>query len=155
MDFDAAFDRLLGHEGGYVNDPRDPGGETRFGVSKRSYPGEDIRNLTVGRAKAIYLRDYWAPMHCDDLPEDVRFELFDMAVNMGVKTATKCLQAAVGAPEDGVVGPVTLRALATAHPAWLLRSIQARRLLAYTDTKAWDTFGRGWVRRVAKNMLEA
>ena len=82
MNFDAAFKRLIGHEGGYVNHPSDPGGATNFGISKRSYPGEDIAGMTLERAKTIYKRDFWGPAACDALPDAVRFDVFDMAVNM-------------------------------------------------------------------------
>src|SRR5690349_449891 len=116
MNFDQAFEALLGHEGGYVNNPADPGGETKFGISKRAYPGEDIRNLTLDRAKAIYLRDYWGPAGCDAAPDAIRFDLFDMAVNSGIKAAMKCLQKAAGCGEDGILGPQTQRAVAAMDP---------------------------------------
>ena len=73
MTFDEAFLRLIGHEGGYVADSRDPGGETKFGISRRSYPGEDIKgNLTLARAKTIYARDFWGPAGCDAVPDGIR-----------------------------------------------------------------------------------
>ena len=101
MDFNAAFDRLIGHEGGYVNHPSDPGGETKYGISRRSYPGEDIAGLTLERAKLIYARDFWGPAGCDVVPDAAKFELFDMAVNSGVKAAVRNLQRAVGETDDG------------------------------------------------------
>ena len=96
MNFDAAFLKLLGHEGGYVNHKADPGGETNFGISKRSYPGEDIKGMTVERAKFIYHRDYWGPAGCDAVPDGLRFDLFDMAVNSGVISCA-VMDAATGA----------------------------------------------------------
>jgi lysozyme family protein len=155
MDFDAAFERLIGHEGGYVNDPRDPGGETKFGISKRAYPGEDIASLTLDRAKAIYRRDYWGPAGCDAVPDAIRFDLFDMAVNAGVKPAVRTLQGAVGADADGVLGPKTLMAVNSADAGKLLARFNGQRLKMLADLPTWDRFGRGWARRIASNLLEA
>ena len=154
MDFDTAFEKLIGHEGGYVNDPVDPGGETKYGISKRAYPTEDIANLTLERAKQLYLRDYWAPAGCDSVPQQLRFDLLDMAVNAGVKAAIKALQHAVSETEDGILGPRTLQAIQSA-PAWrILMRFYAARLVLYTkaDDARWGRFGRGWIRRVAQNM---
>lgn len=116
MTFDEAFRILIGHEGGYVNDPRDPGGETKFGISKRAYPNEDIRNLTIERARAIYYRDYWIRSGCERAPEAMRFDLFDTAVNSGLSRAVRLLQLAAGVEDDGEIGPVTLKALRDAIP---------------------------------------
>jgi lysozyme family protein len=153
MDFNTAFDRLLAHEGGYVNDPRDAGGETRFGISARAYPQENIAGMTIERAREIYRRDYWGPMQCEQMPAALRFELFDMAVNMGRFKAVTLLQDAVGAADDGILGPDTLRRLQGADPQWILRRLQGARLDAYTRAKSWPVFGTGWVRRVARNMM--
>jgi lysozyme family protein len=150
--FDEAFKVLIGHEGGYVNDPRDPGGETKFGISKRAHPKEDIRNMTLGRAKAIYLADYWTPAGCDRLPPDIAFDLFDTAVNSGVRTAVMMLQEAVGATKDGAVGPVTISKAKALNPYALRCMFNAIRLKFMTDTRVWQTFGRGWARRIASNL---
>lgn len=155
MDFDQAFNRLLGHEGGLVDDPRDAGGQTKYGISKRAYPGEDIAGMTIERAGRLYRRDYWGPAGCDAWPGALKFEVFDTAVNMGVGAAIRMLQRAVGAAEDGVIGPQTLMRVQSADPAWVLRRLQGARLDAYTKLKTWPVFGAGWVRRVAKNMMEA
>jgi len=153
MTFDEAFERLIGHEGGYVNDPRDPGGETRYGVSKRAYPGEDIRNLTLERAKAIYLRDYWGPAGCDAVPRPVEFDLFDMAVNAGVKAAIRTLQAACDETVDGVLGPRTLQAAQSMDPYRLLARFDGIRLDLLNDNpQLWASFGRGWAQRIAENL---
>lgn len=87
--FENAVAFVLHHEGGYVNDPKDPGGETKFGISKRSYPNEDIANLTVDRAKEIYKRDYWVKAGCDALSDPLALVHFDTAVNCGLGTATR------------------------------------------------------------------
>jgi len=152
MNFDQAFERLLGHEGGYVNDPRDPGGETNWGVSKRSYPNVDIKALTQDDAKAIYRRDFWAPVRADELPDGVRFDVFDAAVNSGASQAAKWLQRAVGANPDGVIGAQTIAAARVAGPQ-LAAHFNGYRLQFYTDNGNWATFGKGWARRVAKNLL--
>jgi lysozyme family protein len=155
MNFDAAFEKLLGHEGGYVNNPADPGGETKFGISKRSYPAEDIAGLTIDRAKAIYLRDYWGPAGCDALPDAIRFDVFDTAVNSGVRTAVKLLQRAVGETEDGVIGPRTLQAVGSMTGPRLAARFNGARLAYMTDVPAWTSFGRGWARRIAANLQGA
>lgn len=83
MSFQQAFQIVIGHEGGYVNDPVDPGGETKYGISKRSYPDVDIPNLTLEKAQAIYERDYWLKCGCDKLPHPMNIIIFDSAVNHG------------------------------------------------------------------------
>lgn len=153
MTFDEAFERLIGHEGGYVNDPTDPGGETKYGVSRSSYPGEDIPNMTLDRAKAIYRRDYWGPAGCESVPDAVKFDLFDMAVNSGVKTAVKTLQTAVFADPDGVIGPRTLMGISTMSKDCLIRRFNGLRLQLMTRLKNWPDHGRGWANRIAANLL--
>lgn len=157
MKFDRAFEILVDpqHEGAYVNDPKDPGGETKFGVSKRSYPGEDIANLTLERAKQIYARDFWGPAGCDAVPDLVKYQLFDMAVNMGPKTSIKLLQRAVGAADDGILGPKTLQRVQSAGDAWLLRRLQAAAIRYYATLPTWPAYGRGWMNRLATNMENA
>lgn len=155
MDFDRAFELLIGHEGGYSNDARDPGGETKFGVSKRSYPTEDIKALTLDRAKAIYRKDFWGPAGCDAVPDAVKFDLFDTAVNSGASRAIKLLQAAVGALEDGQLGPKTLQAVNSMPSGTLLARYNGHRLKFMTDTPQWATFSKGWARRIAENLSRA
>lgn len=152
MNFDEAFEKLIGHEGGYTAGVGDPGGETKYGISKRSYPGEDIKNLTLDRAKAIYRRDYWGPAGCDAVPDAVRFDLFDMAVNSGVKTAVKTLQAVVGEIEDGIIGPRTLQAISSMPAMRLCARFNGHRLAFMADLANWPAHGRGWARRIATNL---
>lgn len=156
MNFDDAFDRLLGHEGGYVNDPRDPGGETNWGISKRAYPNVDIKSLTKEAAKTIYRRDYWTPVRADELPDSVRFDVFDAAVNHGVLQSAKWLQRAAGAQPDGVIGAQTVASARAAGPQ-LAAHFNGYRLQFYTDSANWAVYGKGWTRRVAANLqrLEA
>ena len=153
MNFDQAFERLRGHEGGYVNDGRDAGGETNFGISKRSYPNEDIRGMTLARAKAIYYRDFWMPARCDTLPEGIRFDVFDMAVNSGTSAAIRVVQRAAGALPDGVIGPQTLAAIAAMEPARLGARFSGARLAFMAELPSWPAFGRGWCRRIAANLM--
>jgi lysozyme family protein len=155
MDFDASFDRLIGHEGGYVNDPQDPGGETRYGVSKRQYPSEDIKSLTLARAKEIYRRDYWGPAGCDAVPEALKFDLFDTAVNAGVEQAILFLQRCVGEVDDGILGPRTLQAVQSMNPWRLFARFNGHRLDHLNDLKHWPRYGRGWAQRIAENLKAA
>lgn len=152
MTFDEAFEALIGHEGGYVNCRVDPGGETKFGISKRSYPGEDIAGLTLERAKAIYLRDFWGPAGCDALPDAMRLQVFDMAVNSGVRPAIKALQESVGETVDGVLGPLTLQAVQSTPATRLIARFNGARLALLADLPTWPSFGRGWARRIADNL---
>lgn len=153
MDFDASFTALIGNEGGYINNPRDPGGETNFGISKRSYPGEDIAGMTLERAKSIYRHDYWGPAGCDAVPDSMKFHLFDTAVNQGVRTAVRVVQNAVGEVPDGILGPLTLQAIASMESNKAVLRFTAARLIAYTSTPGWADFGKGWVNRVAANLM--
>jgi lysozyme family protein len=151
--FDQAFDKLISHEGAYIFDPRDPGGETKFGVSKRSYPTLDIRGLTLADAKAIYRRDFWDRAQCDRLPPDLAFDVFDAAVNSGIGQSIRWLQRALGVADDGVVGPLTMAHIQRETDT---SAIQARfnghRLEFMTKLSTWDTFGKGWARRIATNL---
>lgn len=155
MNFDEAFKTLIGHEGGYVDHPADPGGATNFGISKRSYPGEDIRGMTLERAKAIYLRDYWQMAGCDYVPDKLRFSLFDMAVNSGVKQSIMTLQRAVGADADGVLGPKTMMLLSNMPPAQFIARFNGYRLQFMSALPTWPAFGRGWANRIAQNLMQA
>lgn len=154
MNFDTAFERLIGHEGGYVNNPADPGGETKFGISKRAHPGENIAGMTLERAKAIYLHEYWGPAGCDVVPDAIRFDLFDMAVNSGTKQAAKTLQAAVGAVPDGIIGPRTLQAVNSMPATRVLARFNGVRLDFMTRLPNWPNASRGWARRIATNLME-
>jgi lysozyme family protein len=153
MKFDQAFDKLIGHEGGYTPGKGDPGGETCWGISKRSYPKLDIASLTQADAKAIYLRDYWRPAGCDLVPPAIAFDLFDMAVNSGVTRAVKTLQRTVGTVEDGKLGPLTLAAAAKLDPARAVARFNGVRLAFMVGLDVWPTFSRGWALRIADNLM--
>lgn len=154
-DYDTAMKRLLPHEGGYVNDPKDPGGETKFGISKRSYPKVDIKNLTWDQAKAIYKRDFWDKIQGDKLPMVVAYQLVDAAINSGIDRASRWVQRAVGATQDGDIGPATLAALKATDPNDVVFRFLGFRLQSMTDLPIWDRFGKGWARRIAANLLYA
>ena len=148
--FDQAFDRLMAHEGGYTNNPADPGGETNWGISKRSYPNVDIKNLTRDQAAAIYLRDFWQPL--GDAPPAVKFQAFDFAVNSGIQTAVRKLQAAIGVADDGHWGPLSAAKLASMDVNDVLLRYVAQRLRFWVKCSAWPTMGAGWVNRAAGNL---
>lgn len=155
--FERYINRVLSHEGGYVNNPKDPGGETRWGISKRSYPNVDIKNLTRGAAIELYRRDFWIKPKIAELPAPLAFQVFDAAVNSGTSRAIKWLQHALGIVPDGVWGPATDQAL-----EWMKGDDEAlavalkyvsTRLVFYTDLATFQTFGKGWVRRIADNIF--
>jgi lysozyme family protein len=143
--FEKAFQHVLKVEGGLVNHPSDPGGLTKYGISQRSYPYLDIRNLTVDQARAIYLKDFWLAAQCDLMPRGIDVMLFDAAVNHGPETAKKLLQQAAGVKPDGNIGPITLSAAAGRN---VLMEFAIGRALKYSNTKNFLTFGAGWIRRV-------
>ena len=152
MSFDTFIERVLAHEGGYVNLVSDPGGETQWGISKRSYPNLDIRALTRADAIQIYRRDFWQAAQCDRLPRQFAFQALDAAVNHGISNAVRWIQRAVGVADDGVIGPVTIAAANRIDPVDLVLLFNAERLDFYTKLSTFGTFGKGWTRRVAGNL---
>lgn len=153
MDFDTAIERVLSNEGGYVNNPADPGGETQWGISKRAYPDLDIKALTRDDAKAIYRRDFWTKVDGDELPGPVAFQALDFAVNSGCETAVRYLQRAAGVADDGHVGPATVEALRATPAAVLLVTYLALRLKFMTKLKNWPNAGAGWANRIGDDLL--
>lgn len=154
-----AIDRVLQHEGGYVDHPADPGGATRWGVTqavarRHGYTGH-MRDYPIEDARRVYEVDYWDAAHCGSLPWPVAYQVFDAAINHGPVTAIKLLQRALGVNDDGRMGPVTLRESQAADPVALLLRFQATRLEYYTALGGWPSFGRGWTRRVAGNIRYA
>lgn len=155
MDFAFALSRLIGNEGGYVDNSVDPGGATNWGITARvarsaGYTG-DMRFLTREQAADIYLRLYWRTMHCDEQPDALAFQCFDAAANSGTVQATKWLQQAIGVTDDGIYGPHTSAAAkaATKDDAML---IPAYRLDLMTSLPTWGAFGKGWARRISTNL---
>ena len=157
--FERAVSIVLAEEGGYVNDPRDPGGETNFGISKRQYPDVDIATLNVSAAKEIYRRDYWDVCKCDYLPWPLCLFVFDAAVNQGCDAqanfaAQKMLQRALDVPQDGILGLRTMAAAAKARP-WHAARFMAFRAMRYQSTRNFDRFGEGWLIRLFRVAMEA
>ena len=153
--FDRAVAHVLDEEGGYVNNPNDPGGETNFGISSRAYPHLDIKNLTRANAAKIYYDDYWRQtgekfVHTPALA----LFLFDTAVNMGKVTAVKLLQKGLGLQQDGMVGPAT-RAAVDKNPTSALIKLATERQLRYTKLPTWEVFGNGWSTRVMRTLVAA
>jgi lysozyme family protein len=152
-----AFEYLMQHEGGYSNNQADAGGETKYGVSKRSYPHLDIKNLTRDQARQIYFRDFWMKGKYEQIDdENIAIKLFDLAVNMGIPQANKLIQRALRAAgaqviEDGIVGAITLKAINEADPTDLLAALKSEaagyyRLLANINPSQ-QAFITGWLNR--------
>lgn len=149
-EFEKAVEVIFNHEGGYVNNPKDKGGETNFGISKKAYPKEDIKNMTKDRAAQIYYNDYWLKSSCDKMPYRIALNVFDMSVNAGVKESLKTLQRALGVVADGVVGNKTLAALKANKD--IVYSFTAERIKYYSNTSSWNTFKNGWINRTLKTL---
>jgi lysozyme family protein len=149
MSFDKAFEHVVGVEGGYVNHPNDPGGETIYGITRRDHPQVWANGRpTLEQAKTIYHDHYWRPVKADDLPWPLAMFVFDAAVNQGVGTATRLLQKTLGVAQDGIIGNNTLAAIKKANPVELCALYLADRALRYTGTRNFDVFGRGWLKRL-------
>lgn len=163
--FDLSFDRLMGNEGGYVNHPADPGGETNWGITwpvlNRAIgqgimpPHSTIAKLTREDAKEIYEAFFWDEARMDDLDPAVAFQVFDAAVNHGIETAVRMLQRAVGVADDGHIGPVTLDAVKGKSPSDVIALFTAERLDFWRKLSTWPTFGKGWAGRAADNLRYA
>lgn len=145
--FGECVEIVLKQEGVYSNDSRDPGGETRYGISKRAYPDLGIATLTLEQARVIYYRDYWQRIKGDSLPPALALLVFDMAVNAGVSAASRLLQAQVGVTVDGGIGPETLAAVDAHYSGRDLRYYTSRRIQYYTRLSGWKAFGDGWTLR--------
>lgn len=163
-DFDLAFERLIGHEGNFTDDPKDRGnwtsgrvgvGElkgTKFGISAMTYPHLDIRGLTLDDARHIYLRDFWIRAGADQYDGAIGYQVFDAAVNHGIGNAVRMLQRAVKVADDGDVGPLTLKAVQGMSVTDVLMRFNAQRIRFYTKLSTWLDYGRGWMNRVAGNL---
>lgn len=154
MSFDKAFDHVVGIEGGWVNDSDDPGGETKYGISQRAYPDENIASLTLERAKQLYRRDYWDALHCEALPWPLSLLVFDCGVNQGNAVAAKLLQKTLGVAQDGIIGRATLARAATAGTETCALFL-ADRAVRYTGTRNADKYLRGWLKRLFIVAMEA
>lgn len=154
--FAKALAAVLVHEGGFVNNPKDPGGMTNLGCTKAVWEehcghGVDeksMRALTPNDVGPLYRQKYWNKICGDDLPSGVDYVVFDAAINSGPSRAAKWLQACVGVEPDGGIGPKTLAAVRALDAKQLVDDYGKRRLSFMMDLPTWDTFGRGWTRRV-------
>lgn len=155
MTFAVFIERILGHEAGYTNGLGDPGGETKWGISKRSYPHLDIPNLSREAAIEIYRKDFWELLHAHLLPRAVAFQLLDSAVNSGIEQSVRFLQRALGVADDGHFGPISLAKLRACALNDVLLLFIAERLEFMTKLSNWTKHGKGWARRLAKNLRYA
>jgi len=153
VEFDDIIEKVLEHEGGIVDDSKDAGGLTNMGISQRAYPDEDIRGLTVERAKELYKRDYWDRYRTGSLPDRLRHIFVDMCINMGGGRAIKILQEACNSKNatkidvDGGIGPATIKAATNVEPFRL----RAYRVMFYAELvmkkPEQERFWVGWFRR--------
>ena len=161
--FEKALQMLLKHEGGYVNHPRDPGGETNHGVTRSVWekwigkPLEtgDMGKLTQTDVAPLYKYEYWRRLKCDDLPSGLAFFCFDWGVNSGTSRSAKALQGIIGATQDGGIGPKTLKMLAEHDAKEVLHKMHHKRQGFYEGLSTFDTFGKGWTRRNKEALEEA
>jgi lysozyme family protein len=147
--FDIAIGPVLANEGGYVSNPNDPGGETKYGISKRQYPDLDIKNLSLDQAKEIYRRNYW---QFDSIQnQTIANKLLDMCVNMGVGSAIRLVQTAVQVAVDGRYGPQTEAAINNASADKILQALRFQSVIRYLDlidkNPKLAEFKRGWLMR--------
>lgn len=152
MDFTKALEIVLKHEGGYVWDPDDAGGETNKGISKRAYPHLDIKNITDEQVAHIYKTDYWDRCKCDNLPSYLRLFVFDTAVNMGTGRAKKMLQKAVDVVVDGAIGPKSLAAASAKPKNYVIMNLTGLRWARYHAIAKRGRnrkFINGWLNRLA------
>jgi lysozyme family protein len=154
MNFKEAVEIILYHEGGYVFNPKDPGGETNFGIAKKYYADLDIKNLKRADASAIYERDYWGRYGIAKLPPCLRLLVFDAAVNQGGGTAILMLQQALGVKETKRIDDETLEKIRTANLATVIQKFVYFRWRRYTENKNFDSFGAGWGKRLLDVSLE-
>lgn len=154
--WDACFEKLIKHEGGYVSHPADPGGRTNLGVTQdvwedwidRAVSEAEMKALTPNKIAPLYRELYWDRIKADKLPSGVDYLVFDAAVNSGVSRAAKWLQTTVGAVADGVIGEQTLKLVMLTNPQMLIDKYSAIRLEFLKGRSTWPTFGKGWERRV-------
>tara|TARA_Y100001963_G_scaffold116261_1_gene161483 strand:+ start:544 stop:1062 length:519 start_codon:yes stop_codon:yes gene_type:complete len=163
--FEHCLSLVLHHEGGFVNHPKDPGGMTNMGVTKKVYEKymerevteQEMRDMPGEHVQDIYKRKYWDKVKGDDLPSGVDWCIFDFAVNAGPSRAAKTVQQFVGAGIDGVIGPNTIKKI-EAYPAGIkgvIETYTAQRSQFYRNLKTYATFGKGWDRRTYETRKQA
>jgi lysozyme family protein len=161
--WDNAFKMMLASEGGYVNHPSDPGGMTNLGVTKRVWEEwvgresneKEMRSLTSEMVEPLYKRKFWDACKCDELPSGIDYLVFDFAVNAGVGRSAKILQTAVGVTPDGGIGPITVAAVNAIPEAELVEKFSQAKEDFYRSLNTFETFGKGWLNRVAAVKVKA
>jgi lysozyme family protein len=159
--FKESLELVLKSEGGWVNHPSDPGGETNLGVTKRvwdeyvGHPVETLKNLTKDDVAPLYEQKYWRPTYCEVLPRGLSFLIFSMGVNAGPGRSIKLLQSCLGCVADGVIGPKTMELIKSADVIDLIERFSEARRNYYKSLKTFDVFGKGWLARVDKEQAEA
>lgn len=157
--FTLFINRVLGREGGYSNHPADKGGETNWGITKTTarangYTG-DMRVLSREQAIEIYRKAFWGRYRCDELPESVAFQFFDICINHGYGNGARMLQRAAEVADDGIVGDLTIKAIKKLPENDLLLRLNAERIRFFTKLSTFGTFGKGWMNRVSDNLRYA
>ena len=157
--FDECLKMLLHHEGGYVNHPSDPGGETNLGVTKKVYQEwggtKDMKDLTIEDVAPIYKKNYWDRCKCDDLESGVDWVVFDWAVNSGTGRSAKAIQKICAAAQDGAIGPKTLALIGKQNTQYVVEEFGKIRQDFYESLKTFDTFGKGRTRRNKETTAKA
>jgi lysozyme family protein len=162
--FEASLTEVLKHEGGWSNHPNDPGGATMRGVTQRVYdayrvnsgrPKQTVRNISDVELKAIYYQQYFLAVKADNLPAGLDYAVFDYAVNSGPRRAIEHLQEVLGVNVDGLMGNVTVAAANDADPRSTIAKLCDRRMRFLQGLGTWDTFGKGWSRRVSELRAKA
>ncbi len=161
--FENALEMLLEHEGGYVNHPRDPGGETNLGVTRKTWAkwlGREIKNGEMKKLKIedvgdLYKKEYWDRLKCDELPSGLDFFCFDWGVNSGTGRSAKALQRIIEVAQDGAIGPMTLKEVNKHEAKDLVNKMHTRRQEFYENLSTFDTFGKGWTARNKKALKQA
>jgi lysozyme family protein len=159
--FQECLDLVLKSEGGWVNHPSDPGGETNLGVTKRvwveyvGHPVESLKKLTKEDVAPLYELKYWRPCYCEVLPRGLDFVVFSMGVNAGPGRSVKLLQSAIGCVPDGVIGPRTRELISSSNGADIIKKFSTARREYYQSLKTFPIFGKGWLIRVDREEQEA
>jgi len=162
-DWQKSFELMLKSEGGFVNNPSDPGGMTNLGVTKATWENwvgrqsneSEMRSLTADKVEPLYRKKYWDAVRGDELKSGISYLCFDLAVNAGVGRSIKTLQSAVGVPADGGFGPITMNAVQSIDPVQLIERFSQIKEDFYKSLSTFNVFGKGWLNRVAKVKAEA
>ena len=158
-----SFELMLKSEGGYVNNPADPGGRTNLGVTQATWeswvgrPSDEaeMRSLTADKVEPLYKKKYWDAVRGDELPVGLDYLVFDFAVNAGPGRAIKVMQSAVGVTPDGGFGPLTMAAVKAIDPVELINKFSQAKEDFYRSLAQFPVFGKGWLNRVADVKVKA